>query len=116
MTYTYRLKQIDLDGTFEYIGTIEVEVVPPKVFALEQNYPNPFNPSTVIKYSVPVKGFVSLSIFNVLGERVTDLINKEVEAGSYQINFNASNLSSGVYFYKLEAGSFTSIKKMMFIK
>ena len=61
-----------MDGTFEYIGTIEVEVVPPKVFALEQNYPNPFNPSTVIKYSVPVKGFVNLSIFNVLGEKVTD--------------------------------------------
>ena len=114
--YTYRLKQIDLDGTFEYIGTIEVEVVPPKVFALEQNYPNPFNPSTVIKYSVPVNGFVNLGIFNVLGEKIADLINKEVEAGSYQINFDASNLSSGVYFYKLEAGTFTSIKKMMFIK
>ncbi len=115
-TYTYRLKQIDLDGTFEYIGTIEVEVVPPKVFALEQNYPNPFNPTTTIKYSVPVKGFVNMSIFNVLGEKVTDLINKEVEAGSYELNFNASNLSSGVYFYKLEAGNFTSIKKMMLIK
>lgn len=115
-TYTYRLKQIDLDGTFEYIGSIEVEVVPPKVFALEQNYPNPFNPATTIKYSVPITGFVSLSIFNVLGEKVTDLINKELEAGSYELNFNASNLSSGVYFYKLEAGSFTSIKKMMLIK
>jgi hypothetical protein len=115
-TYTYRLKQIDLDGTFKYVGTIEVEVVPPKVFALEQNYPNPFNPATTIKYSVPVKGFVTLSIFNVLGQKVTDLINKEVEAGSYQLNFDASNLSSGVYFYKLEAGKFTSIKKMMLIK
>ncbi|MBK7632626.1 MAG: T9SS type A sorting domain-containing protein [Ignavibacteriales bacterium] len=115
-TYTYRLKQIDLDGTFDYIGSIEVEVVPPKVFALEQNYPNPFNPTTTIKYSVPTSGLVNLSIFNVLGEKVTDLINKEVEAGSYELNFNASNLSSGVYFYKLEAGSFTSIKKMMLIK
>ena len=115
-TYTYRLKQIDFDGSFEYIGTVEVEVVPPKVFSLEQNYPNPFNPTTIIKYSVPVNGFVNLGIFNVLGEKVADLINKEVEAGTYEINFNASNLSSGVYFYKLEAGSFTSIKKMMLIK
>lgn len=115
-TYSYRLKQIDLNGTFEYIGSIEVEVVPPKVFALEQNYPNPFNPATTIKYSVPISGFVNLSVFNVLGEKITDLINKELEAGSYELSFNASNLSSGVYFYKLEAGSFTSIKKMMLIK
>lgn len=114
--YTYRLKQIDLDGSFDYIGSIELDIVPPKVFALEQNYPNPFNPTTTIKYSVPATGFVNLSIFNVLGEKVTDLINKEVEAGSYELNFNASNLSSGVYFYKLEAGSFISIKKMMLIK
>ena len=115
-TYTYRLKQIDFNGSFEYIGTVEVEVFAPKVFSLEQNYPNPFNPTTIIKYSVPVNGFINLGIFNVLGEKVADLINKEVEAGTYEINFNASNLSSGVYFYKLEAGSFTSIKKMMLIK
>lgn len=114
--YTYRLKQIDLDGTYEYIGTVEVEVVPPKVFALEQNYPNPFNPTTTIRYSIPVKGFVNLSIFNVLGEKISDLINKEVEAGTYEVNFNALNLPSGVYFYRLESGSFTSIKKMMLIK
>lgn len=115
-TYTYRLKQIDLDGTFSYVGTTEVDVIPPKVYALEQNYPNPFNPATTIKYSVPVNGFVNLGIYNLLGEKIADLINKEIEAGSYEINFDASNLSSGVYFYKLEAGSFTSIKKMMLIK
>jgi hypothetical protein len=115
-TYTYRLRQIDLDGTSEIAGQIEVVVSVPKEFALEQNYPNPFNPSTTIKYSVPVDGRVTLSVFNSLGEKVADLVNQNVEAGSYEYYFDASQLSSGVYFYRIEAGNFTSIKKMMLVK
>jgi photosystem II stability/assembly factor-like uncharacterized protein len=88
----------------------------PIAFALEQNYPNPFNPSTSIKYSIPVGGMVTLKIFNILGQEVATLVNESLEAGSYTASFNASALSSGVYLYKIESGSFTSVKKMMLLK
>ena len=88
----------------------------PKKYTLNQNYPNPFNPSTVIKYSVPVAGMVSLKIYNVVGQLVGDLVDMNQTAGTYTATFDASRLSSGVYFYTLKAGSFTSTKKMMLIK
>ena len=85
-------------------------------FQLYQNYPNPFNPSTTIQYSVINKQFVTLKVFDVLGNEIATLVNEEKSAGTYSINFNASNLPSGIYFYKLQAGSFTSSKKMLLLK
>jgi len=115
--YVYRLKQIDYDGTFEYSNEIEVEIgLTPSEFALEQNYPNPFNPNTVIKYSILEEGFVTLEVYNLLGEKVASLVNEMQEAGRYDINFDASNLSSGIYVYSLRSGKFTSVKKMLLLR
>ncbi|HBQ59643.1 MAG TPA: hypothetical protein DD671_08470, partial [Balneolaceae bacterium] len=88
----------------------------PEKFALEQNYPNPFNPTTVIQYSVADVSNVQLQVFDVLGRRVATLVNEVQAPGAYTVNFNARNLSSGTYFYRIEAGDFSSIKKMMLIK
>ncbi|MFI5407079.1 MAG: T9SS type A sorting domain-containing protein, partial [Nitrososphaerales archaeon] len=88
----------------------------PNTYSLEQNYPNPFNPSTIISFSIPQNSQVNLSVFNVLGEKVAMLINEMKDAGSHQVEFNAANLTSGIYVYKLEAGSFSSVKKMMLLK
>jgi photosystem II stability/assembly factor-like uncharacterized protein len=85
-------------------------------FSLAQNYPNPFNPTTTIAYSVPHKSHVSLTVFNILGQRVTDLVNGDVEAGAHQVSFNAARLASGVYFYKLQAGSYVDTKKLLLIR
>ncbi|NUN71345.1 MAG: T9SS type A sorting domain-containing protein [Bacteroidetes bacterium] len=88
----------------------------PTVYALDQNFPNPFNPTTSITYSIPFSGLVSLKVFNVLGQEVATLVNAQQAAGYYTASFNASALSSGVYFYKIEAGNYTSVKKMMLLK
>ena len=112
----YRLKQIDFDGTFKYSDEINVEVSAPVKYSLDQNYPNPFNPSTSIKYSIANDGFVNVSIFNLLGEKVVTLVNTNMQAGSYEVNFNASQLTSGVYFYSIEAGSFKAVRKMLLMK
>jgi hypothetical protein len=114
--YTYRLKQIDFDGTFTYSEEIIVEVEIPLVYSLEQNYPNPFNPSTTIKYSIAEDGFVKLVVYNLLGEEVTTLVSNEQKAGRYEVVFDASKLSSGVYMYRLESSNFLSIKKMILVK
>ena len=115
--YNYRIKQIDFDGTSKYYSLNEtVKVGLPTQFSLSQNYPNPFYPGTMIKYSIPQNGFVKLYIYNSLGQKVADLVNQPMEAGNYEINFNASKLSSGVYFYKLEVGDFTAVKKLMLLK
>jgi hypothetical protein len=88
----------------------------PGSFSLEQNYPNPFNPSTTIRYSVPELSHVTVKIYNLLGQVVTTLFSKEQTAGSYEVSFDASSLSSGVYFYSIEAGKYTATKKMMLLK
>jgi hypothetical protein len=111
----YRLKQIDFDGSFEYSNTIEVEIAP-SVFSLSQNYPNPFNPNTTIKYSIPLSSNVVIKVFNVLGDEVTTLVDAQKQAGTYELIFNAENLSSGVYFYQLKAGDFIETKKMLLMK
>ncbi|MCS7212140.1 MAG: choice-of-anchor Q domain-containing protein [Chloroherpetonaceae bacterium] len=97
----YRLKQIDFDGTFEYSPVIEVEASVPRTFELLQNYPNPFNPTTVISYELPVATEVRLEVFDMLGRRVATLVNARQEAGRYQVSFNASELTSGLYLYRL---------------
>ena len=89
---------------------------PPKEFVLLQNYPNPFNPVTVIRYSVPVKDHISLTVYDLLGREVSMLVNDVQSAGSYTIEFNASRLSSGIYFYQLRTGRFSETKKMMMLK
>ncbi|MCW8803506.1 MAG: C25 family cysteine peptidase [Ignavibacteriaceae bacterium] len=114
--YIYRLKQIDFDGTFTYSEEVNVEVEIPLVYSLEQNYPNPFNPTTTIKYSIPKDGFVKLAVYNLLGEEITTLINNEQKAGRYEVIFDASLFSSGVYIYRLESKNFLSIKKMVLVK
>ena len=115
-TYYYRLKQIDFGGQYEYSDEIEVEVIGPLTFALEQNYPNPFNPSTNIKYSLPENGFVKLSVYNLVGEEVSVLVNETVDAGFYEATFNAASLPSGTYFYRLQAGNTVQVKKMVLLK
>ncbi|MEP0862519.1 MAG: T9SS type A sorting domain-containing protein [Ignavibacterium sp.] len=117
--FSYRLKQIDNNGKYIYSNVIEIELIP-AVFELSQNYPNPFNPSTKIRFSIPNVGFelaqTVLKVYDVLGNEVATLVNEEKPAGIYEVEFNASKLSSGIYFYKLSAGAFTDIKKMTLIK
>lgn len=114
--YSYRLKQVDFDGTSDYSGTVEVNMTAPQSFSLSQNFPNPFNPSTTIKYSVPFASKVSVKIFDMLGKEVASLVNDTKQAGNYEVIFNATSLSSGIYFYKMQAGSFSDTKKLTLIK
>ena len=88
----------------------------PSEFSLEQNYPNPFNPTTTIQYSIPKSGIVKLTVYNSLGETVKILVDNYKEAGTYTINFNASDLTSGIYFYRLSINNFSSVKKMILLK
>ncbi|MDZ7625551.1 MAG: LamG-like jellyroll fold domain-containing protein [Ignavibacteriaceae bacterium] len=88
----------------------------PESFSISQNYPNPFNPSTTIRYSIPNGSVVTIKVYDVLGTEVATLVNEDKSAGSYEVDFNASQLSSGIYFYKLQAGSFVETKKMILIK
>ncbi len=112
----YRLKQVDFDGQFEYSNIIEVNISLPTKFALAQNYPNPFNPTTAIAYELPRTAKVVLKVYDVLGREVATLVNQEQAAGRYVQSFNASNLASGIYFYRLQAGNFVETKKMMLVK
>ena len=114
--YSYRLKQIDFDGTFEYSSEIEVDVNIPAVYALEQNYPNPFNPSTNINFSIASEGFVKLAVYNTLGQEVMTLVNEVMESGTHSVTFDASSLTSGAYFYKLETAQFSKTMKMLLTK
>ena len=119
--YYYRLKQIDFDGTLTYSNIIESEINGPDVFNLSQNYPNPFNPSTIIKFSLPVDSQVRIELFNTLGEKVDELTNRDYSIGNHEINFDASKLSNGVYYYTVNANgidgsNFFSTKKMVLMK
>lgn len=112
----YRLKQIDNNGAFKYSNPIEVGFGLVKKYTLEQNFPNPFNPATVISYSIPAASNVILNIYDVLGNLITTLVNENQEAGNYTVNFNAGELSNGIYFYKIQSGNFVAIKKMLLLK
>jgi len=115
--YKYRLKQVDVNGNFEYFALNgEVEIGVPKKFDLSQNYPNPFNPVTKINFDLPENGLVNLRLYDMLGREVATLVNEVRTAGYYTVNFDASKLSSGIYFYRMNAGKFSSIKKMAVIK
>ena len=123
-----------IDSANEIINAINSELlkhgneddakVIPNGFALQQNYPNPFNPSTTIRYSIPdviasetkQSQFVSLKVYDVLGNEVATLVNEEKSVGSYEVDFNAAGLSSGIYFYKLQAGSFIETRKMILLR
>ena len=112
----YRLKQIDYDGSFKYSRVIEIEVLNPTDYILYQNFPNPFNPTTTIKFDLPKDGLVTLEVYDILGRKITTLINEQRIAGRYEQTFDASSLVSGVYVYKINAGDFISSKKMILIK
>jgi hypothetical protein len=116
-SYSYRLKQIDFDGSFKYYELPEaVDVGLPETFNLSQNYPNPFNPATVISWQIPVNNYVTLKVYDLLGREVATLVNGEKPAGSYQVEFDATQLPSGTYFYTLQAGEFTQTKKMVLLR
>ncbi|HCY74438.1 MAG TPA: hypothetical protein DHV28_00825 [Ignavibacteriales bacterium] len=114
--YSYRLKQIDNDGQFEYSKTIQVDFNSAKEFALSQNYPNPFNPTTTIQFSLQYAGNVKLTIYNVIGQEVKILLNEFQESGTHIINFDGSELNSGMYIYKIESGPFMQTRKMILMK
>jgi agmatine/peptidylarginine deiminase len=113
--YQYRLKQIDYNGDFKLLNEIEVEVMPVQ-FSLEQNYPNPFNPTTKIAWNSPAELRQTIKVYDLLGNELQTLVDEIKSAGKHEIIFNAENFSSGIYYYKLTAGNFTSIKKMVLIK
>jgi len=102
-------------GTCEKLTSVPSQAVP-KVFALSQNYPNPFNPSTIINYQLPKANHVTLRLYDAIGREVATLVDEYKEAGSYDIQFNASKLSSGVYFYRIQAGENVDLKKMILMK
>jgi hypothetical protein len=121
-SYSYRLKQIDYNGTFSYSDVVGVEVdFTPSEYALSQNYPNPFNPSTTIMYQVPKAGNVSMIVYDMLGQEVKTLVNNEVAPGAYQVHWDGLNnsgvsMSSGTYIYRMTAGDFVESKEMILVK
>jgi hypothetical protein len=115
--YKYRIKQIDFNGVNNYFYLEnEVEIIAPKKPYLSQNYPNPFNPITKIDYQIHKDGIVKLVIYDVIGREIVKLVNEMKIAGYYTALFNSVNLSSGIYFYKLEMDGFKDIKRMLLIK
>ena len=114
--YSYRLKQMDFNGSYSYSKVVQVSTNLISTFELKQNYPNPFNPSTQISFSLAQNGFVRLVVYNLLGQEVETLINRNMEAGSHSISFDASGLQSGVYIYKLTSSGFTLTKKMILLR
>jgi hypothetical protein len=110
------LNQVDFDGTFNYSKTVEVEIPAPSSFALEQNYPNPFNPTTKIKFAIPVETDVWLNVYNSLGQQVAEIFNGITKEGYHEVEFDAGTLTSGIYFYRLEADKFVDVKKMIIIR
>ncbi|MDP2208289.1 MAG: T9SS type A sorting domain-containing protein [Bacteroidota bacterium] len=103
-------------GVMGPVSVRDINGAIPENYSLSQNYPNPFNPTTKIDFSIPVSGLVTLKVYNILGQEVATLMNGEMKAGNYRVDFSTDNLSSGTYFYKLTAGSFTSVKKMLLLR
>jgi hypothetical protein len=119
VTFKYRLKQVDFDGTFEYSHEVEVKLDEIKQFVLEQNFPNPFNPETTISYQLPQASHVTLKVYNILGKEVATLVDEQKEAGTYNCKLRIENgeLPSGIYFYSLRTNNgFTATKKLLLMK
>ena len=115
-TYSYRLKQVDYDGSFEYSNTIEVSVISVNDYALFQNYPNPFNPATTISYQLPRSGLVNIKVFDVLGTEILQLVNEIKPAGVHEVNFDSGDLTSGIYLYRINVDGYEQTKKMIVLK
>ena len=120
-SYSYRLKQIDFNGHFEYFNlSSDVNIGVPETFKVSQNYPNPFNPSTKINYDLPFDGNVSVKIFDMSGKELFTIVNQNQTAGYYSFNFDGSSLSTGAYFYRVSvigsSQNFVMTKKMMLVK
>lgn len=115
--YNYRLKQIDFNGNFNYYNLEnEITVGIPDKYELSQNYPNPFNPETVLRFSIPKLSKVKLSVYDITGREITKLVDKELNPGNYEFLWNASQLSSGIYIYKIETPEFSDTKRMTLLK
>jgi hypothetical protein len=112
--YVDDIKITNYQGQITGIGNLNNQI--PEKYSLEQNYPNPFNPSTNINFALPKQGFVKLVVYDITGRVVNTLLNEDKKAGTYSILFNAENLASGVYYYKIESGDFQSTRKMLLIK
>lgn len=115
--YFYRLKQIDNEGNYEYFDLSQnIIISKPNEYSIGQNYPNPSNPKSNIDFQLPERTFVNISVYNLLGQLVTTLVNQEKDAGLYTVTFDGTDLSSGTYIYKITAGTFTEVKKMLLVK
>ena len=121
--YSYRLEEVDFSGQISYSTIVEVEINEPQSYKLDQNFPNPFNPTTNIGFSVPVETFVTLKVYDILGNEITTLVNERKPQGYYNVEFSATNLPSGIYFSRIQAvpadrqgSSFIAVKKMVLLK
>lgn len=115
--YCEVLDTFGIMGPQEFTTDVEdITTALPTAYALEQNFPNPFNPTTMINFSVPVEGFVTLNVYNSIGQQVATLVNESKSAGTYQVDFDATSLTSGIYFYRISSGNFTETKKMILLK
>jgi hypothetical protein len=114
--YKYRLKQMDFDGTFEYSNEIEISAIAFNDFALFQNYPNPFNPSTTLSYQLPEAGYITLKVYDMLGNELETLVNDVKPAGVHEVTFNPGDISSGLYLYKMNSGNYEMTGKMLLVK
>jgi hypothetical protein len=115
-TYHYRLKQIDYDGSYNYSNEIEVNFFAVKNYSLAQNYPNPFNPTTTISFQLPQAAYVTLKVYDALGNEIETLENGFMPAGVHEVSFNAANLSSGLYLYRMITADYEATKKMLILK
>lgn len=113
---TGTLQAWSLTLLYQSVTDVKDDISLPSDYMLSQNFPNPFNPSTTIRYHLPEHLLVTIKIFNILGLEVVTLVNEEKPAGRYDVEFDASNLSSGIYFYRLQAGNFVVTKKMIFLR
>ncbi|MDR3667033.1 MAG: T9SS type A sorting domain-containing protein, partial [Ignavibacteriaceae bacterium] len=114
--YNYRLKLVDVDGTYKYSNVINLEVTAPVKFELSNAFPNPCNPTTTISYQVPIDILVIIKVFNSLGKEIITLVNELKPQGNYIVTFSGKNLRSGVYYYQMKAGTFFNTKKFILIK
>jgi len=114
--YNYRLRMVDIDGSYKFSNVVNAGVLSPAKFDLGNAYPNPWNPTTTIRYNVPTNSPVTIKVFDAVGREVASLVDEVKPAGSYQITMNGKELSSGIYFYRMTAGSFTETKKLILLK